>query len=156
LVRIEVYRKILVPLDGSITQSGKAIEAALELLHPEGEGILLRVVPPGGSSPVSLRYVSASHAEREERSLAKGYLDYFANQLNDISGGGWRSEVIVSKSVAQGIADFAVQEQVDLIAMYTHDRRGLAKFMKGSITEAVKARANTEVRAIRPRELIAA
>ena len=39
--------------------------------------------------------------------------------------------------------------------MYTHDRKGLAKLIKGSIAEKVKERATTEVRVVRPRELVA-
>ena len=45
------------------------------------------------------------------------------------------------------------REQVDLIAMYTHDRRGLAKIIKGSIAQRVKEKSPVEVRTFPLREL---
>ena len=69
--------------------------------------------------------------------------------------GRYRCEVGVSDSVADGIADIARREEVGLIAMYTHDRKGLAKLIKGSIAEKVQKRATTEVRIFGPRELAA-
>ena len=69
--------------------------------------------------------------------------------------GRYRCEVVVSDSVADGIADIARREEVGLIAMYTHDRKGLAKLIKGSIAEKVQKRATTEVQVFRPRELAA-
>ena len=57
-------------------------------------------------------------------------------------------------SVAQGIADFAAREEVDLIAMYTHDRKGLAKLIRGSIAEKVQERGLVAVRVFKPKELI--
>jgi hypothetical protein len=37
--------------------------------------------------------------------------------------------------------------------MYTHDRKGLAKLIKGSIAEKVQRRAPIEVKVFRPQEL---
>jgi nucleotide-binding universal stress UspA family protein len=42
--------------------------------------------------------------------------------------------------VADGIVDFARREEVDLIAMYTYDRKGLSKLIKGSVAEKVRNR----------------
>ena len=50
---------------------------------------------------------------------------------------------------------FARGEEVNLIAMYTHDRKGLAKLMKGSIAEKVQKKAATEVQIFMPSELVA-
>ena len=57
-------------------------------------------------------------------------------------------------SVAQGIADFAAREEVDLIAMSTHDRKGLAKLIRGSIAEKVQERSPVDVRVFKPKELV--
>ena len=66
----------------------------------------------------------------------------------------WRCGVVEADSVAQGIADFAAREEVDLIAMYTHDRKGLAKLIRGSITEKVQKRAPVDVWVFKPKELV--
>jgi nucleotide-binding universal stress UspA family protein len=68
--------------------------------------------------------------------------------------GRWRCAVVVADSVAQGIADFAAREEVDLIAMYTHDRKGLAKLIRGNITEKVQRRALMEVQVFKAEELV--
>ena len=44
--------------------------------------------------------------------------------------GCWRCEVVVADSVAEGIASFAMREGVDIVAMYTHDRKEIAKLIK--------------------------
>ena len=66
-----------------------------------------------------------------------------------------RCEVAVSGLVAEGIVDFAVREGVDLIGMYTHDRKGLSKLTRGSISKKVQRRAPVEVQVFRPSELVA-
>mgnify|MGYP000097179710 CR=1 FL=1 len=61
--------------------------------------------------------------------------------------------VLVSKSVAECIGDYASQQGVDLIAMYTSGRTGLAKLLKGSVTADVKKRTSVEVQAFQSSEL---
>ncbi len=150
-----MYEKILVPLDGSIKEVEGILARARSVLSPEGEGILLRIVPPGESRVVGLYIKTADQQEKEQRSKAMGYLRYFADGLNKTNGN-WRCEVIASQSVAQGILDFATLEDVDLITMYTHGRKGLAKIIKRSVSEQVQAKATTEVMLIRPRDLASA
>ena len=150
----KTHRKILVPLDGSIKAAEGVLGLAQDLLDPEGEAILLQVIPPSGPKMVGTDFMSGSQVEKRERSKAMGYLKYFADRQN-AGPGRWRCEVAVSASVADGIVDTAVREEVDLIAMYTHDRKGLAKLIKGSIAEKVKECAPTAVRVVRPRELAA-
>ena len=65
-----------------------------------------------------------------------------------------RCEVIISSSVVYAIVKFAELEKADLIMMYTHDRKGLAKLIKGSIAEKVSRKAPIEVHVITPRELV--
>lgn len=64
-----------------------------------------------------------------------------------------RREVAVAESVSEGIVEFARKEEVDLIAMYTHDRKGIARLIKGSIASDVSKRALIEVKVFKPREL---
>ena len=150
-----MYKKILVPLDGSIKEVEGILTRAQSLLSPEGVGILLHVVHAGESRITGLYIKSAEQQEKEQRSKAMGYLKYFAGGLNK-SNSNWRCEVVASQSVAQAILDFAALEDVDLITMYTHGRKGLAKIIKRSVSEQVQAKATTEVMLIRPRDLASA
>jgi nucleotide-binding universal stress UspA family protein len=55
--------------------------------------------------------------------------------------------------VAEGITGVAAQEKADLIAMYNHDRKGLAGLVKGSIAAKVERGEPTEVLVLKPTEL---
>lgn len=151
----ERRQKILVPLDRSLKGAQRVLEVAQGLLKPDGEGILLQVIPPSNSRMGSTGFVSAAQLEKNERIRAINYLNYFAERLNSRPGQ-WRGEVVVSRSVAKSIADTAARENVDLIAIYTHGRRGMAKWLKGSVSERVSQYAQTEVRIVRPRDLAVA
>jgi len=148
----KVHQKILVPLDGSIKAVDGVLSVVQDLIEPEGEVILLRVIPPSGTKMVGSSFMSGSQVEKREHSRAMGYLKYFADRQSE-GPGRWRCEVAVSTAVADEIVNTAAREEVDLIAMYTHDRNGLAKLVKGSITEKVMGRAPSEVRVVRQREL---
>ena len=149
----KTHKRILVPLDRSIKAAEGVLAVVQELLEPEGEAILLHVIPEPSTKMVGSGFVPSSRVEKEERARAMGYLKYFADRQNN-GPGHWRCEVAVSVSVVDGITDTAAREEVDLIAMYTHDRKGLARLIKGSVTNKVKERASKEVRVIRPRELV--
>lgn len=132
-----MYRKILVPLDRSREAEG-VLRFVPELLAPEGEVILLHVVHPMRSSD-----------------KAKEYLQGIAKGMGALSPR-CHSQVATSDAVAEAICTVAKQEQADLIVMYTHDRKGLAKMLKGSVSGQVQHKLPIEVRVIKPRELVAA
>jgi nucleotide-binding universal stress UspA family protein len=146
-----MYRKVLVPLDGS-----KESEKVLTLLRADGalgrEVVLFQVIPPGHTLAVGGQILDASQEEQGERATALSYL----HEVRDRRGGDpaqWRCEVAVHKSIAQAILDCALRERVDAIAMYTHDRKGLARLLKGSIASDVSHRAAIEVRVFNPQQL---
>jgi len=140
-----MYRKILVPLDGSAESEG-VLPIVRGFITPESEVILFQVVSPGRSR---------AFGEYTVRREAIRYLRQVVSKLSEPPGQ-CRCEATVSASVADGIADFARSEEVDLIAMYTHDRKGLAKLMKGSMAEKVRKKATTEVQVFKASELVAA
>ena len=148
-----MYEKILVPLDQS-PESESVLPIVQELLTPGGEGILLHIISPGRTRSMGEFVMLGSQQEEEDRGRALVHLKRIVSQIGEGSVS-WRWEVAISSSVADGIADFARREEVGLIAMYTHDRKGLAKLIKGSIAEKVQKRATTEVQIFGPRELAA-
>ena len=150
-----MYAKVLVPLDGSIKEVEGVLNIASEMVGPEGEGILLHVVLPGEIGAAGLGVNPGTQGAKQARARAKGYLKYFADGLNR-SGSRWSCEVVAAKSVADALLEFAEREEVDAIAIYTHQRRGLAKLIKGSVAEEVERRANADVRVVFPKELVPA
>ena len=120
---------------------------------PESEVILLHVIPPGRTVYMEGMAWHAGEQENAERDRAMSYLRGLTSRIDEGSDS-WRCEVIVEPSVADGIANYAAREEVDLIVMYTHDRKGLAKLIKGSIAEKVRRKAFIEVQLIKPQELV--
>jgi nucleotide-binding universal stress UspA family protein len=148
-----MYRKVLIPLDGS-----REAELVIPKIQPEltedAEVTLLTIIPPLKGE--TLGQITVTSSEREEAARVKE-IDYLREVMQRLGGapGRWYCEAIVWESVPEGIASFADREGVEVIAMYTHDRKGLAKLIKGSIAEKVQRRAPIEVKVFPPRELVA-
>lgn len=146
-----MYQKILIPLDGS-NEAETAFALVGREVAPDGEIILLKVIPPAKTQTVGSHVILGSQQEEADRREATTYLNRVAKE-NGIDSGKWSPEVVVSGSVADGIVGFAQREAIDLIAMYTHDQNLLGRMVKGSIAKEVQRRVSGEVRVLRPREL---
>ena len=135
-----MYRRILVPLDGS-DLSERALQPAFQLAEKfEAQVTLLRViavdesmVAAAGTGPQYLKLRDM----REEREQAESacYLQAIQGQWRD-------SSVPVASRVAVGaapemIVQVAEQCGAELIVMSTHGRSGLNRFLYGSVAEAV-------------------
>lgn len=149
-----MYNKILVPLDQSKESEG-VLETLPNLLAPGGSVVLMHVIPPGRTRSAGEFVLLGSQQEEEDRSRAMVYLKRMASRLNEYSVAATCS-VVVSNDVVDCISNFAATESADLIVMYTHDRKGLAKILKGSVSKKVQHRTPIEVRVIRPREMMPA
>jgi nucleotide-binding universal stress UspA family protein len=146
-----VYKKILVPLDGS-----KLAEVALahveQLAWEQGSSlILLRVVrPPRAVEYTRQEEMMALNREREAvfKRDAETYLAARRGELRnknlEVS-----THIILSEAVATAILDFAESEGVDLIAMSTHGRSGLGRWVYGSVADKVLQGATCPVLLIR-------
>lgn len=145
-----MYQKILVPLDGS-RESEQSLALAKDRLASGGELVLLRVIPPGKSATVGSHYIIGNLLEELDHREAQRYLQSLG--WRDIRNSAtWRAEVVVSRSPAAGIADFARQQNIDLIAMYTNDRGLLGRMFNKSVTREVQRLRPTEVLAIGPKD----
>jgi nucleotide-binding universal stress UspA family protein len=142
------YHRSLVPLDGS-EEAEWALVSAHDLLPPGGRGVLLRVIAPEKSGRGGDAASPRARRQEARRSGALGYLHCAVGDLTSAPGR-WRCEVVVAESVPEAIAETASREEVDLITMYSHGRKGLARLIKGSITEKVQQLATTELRVLRP------
>ena len=146
-----MYRKTLIPLDGS-KEAEEVFPLVKDELDPAGEVILAQVIPPAKTQMVGGHIILGSQQEEANRYEAISYLRSVGRQ-QDWEAGQWRFEVEVDNSVAEGIVRLAGREGADLIAMYTHDRKLLARHIKRSIAREVQRRAGMEVRIFGTREL---
>lgn len=148
-----LFRRILIPLDGS--------EMAEEVLHQvvslgtDGttEYVLLSVIAPhhqvesGESIPETMVGHSVDEQQRDE---AHHYLNGVARGLRS-SGAIVKERVEVHLHTAQGILDAAAEHRVDVIALSTHGRGGLFRFLHGSVADKVVREADLPVFAYRPK-----
>ena len=146
-----MYQKVLVPLDDS-EDSRSVVKALSGLVAEDGEAILLHVIPPGRTRETGGFKVLGTQMEEEARDRALVHLNRLSSELSESSIKS-SCAVVVSKGVAECIGDYASREGVDLIAMYTSGRTGLAKLLKGSVTANVKKRVSVEVQAFGASEL---
>jgi len=127
---MEKFEKILIPLDGSdcaemvfqkIENLANDLEATLALLRVA----YAHVFPGADLTEAEVKVVREAEeylGELEERLKAKGFkVETHVRYGHD----------------AEEILDHAAQKDIDLIAMTTHGRSGIKRFLLGSVAEKV-------------------
>ena len=128
-----MYRRILVPLDGSDLAETAIPHAELLASASGAELELIRVT--------LLRFVQApdghGHVVQEEgdREEAEAYLAAWEKRLRD--RGIRATGQVRSGSVAEEIVEYAGSTRADLIVMSTHGRTGARLYAYGSVAEKV-------------------
>lgn len=147
-----MYPKILVPLDGSV-EAETTVSRIQEELSSDGTIILLQVIPPAKGLRVGEHTIQTTQQEEANRATSLAYLRSVAEKQS-IQPKKWHFEVAVSDSVAEEIANVALRERADLVAMFARDRRGIiTRLLPGSLSEKVKDKVPIEVRTFSPDEL---
>lgn len=142
-----MYKKILVPLDGS-ELAKKGLEEAEKLAEIfNSEIILFQVVPflPIYGSP---ELVTPLIVDEKQKEFAERYLADLAEELKK-KGLQARYMVKTGQQVAVEIIDYAKESGVDLIVMCTHGRSGITRWVLGSVALKVLTRAETPILLIR-------
>ncbi len=136
-----MYKKILVPLDGS---------GLAECVLPHVESIargcntesvtFIRVaepipIPLNGDEAAAVSPSYWKRMEAESRAAAEHYLNRLINRVK-YDQVHIQSEVI-SGRVAESIAEYAAKTGVDLIAIATHGRSGISRWVWGSVADRV-------------------
>jgi nucleotide-binding universal stress UspA family protein len=138
-----MYKKILVPLDGS-ELAVKALDHAEKLAKTfDAEIILFQVVPfmPIYGSP---ELVTPLIIDEKQKETAERYLTDLAEQLKK-RGQKVSAVVKTGQQVAVEIIDFAKEVKADLIVMCTHGRSGITRWVLGSVAHKVLTRAETPI-----------
>jgi nucleotide-binding universal stress UspA family protein len=138
-----MYKKILVPLDGS-ELAEKALEHAEKLAETfDAEIILFQVVP---FMPIYVvpELVTPFVVDEKQKEAAERYLTNLAEELKKR---GFKVTAMVrsGRQVAVEIIDFAKETGVDLIVMCTHGRSGISRWVLGSVAHKVLTRAETPI-----------
>jgi nucleotide-binding universal stress UspA family protein len=144
-----MFKKILVPLDGS-----KFSEAVLpqvrSLAHLyQAEVFVLQVTEPLRPSLYPQGVALLEPLVREMRAEANAYTHKMATTLNDqdIRAHG---EVVDAVGIANAILSYAEAKGVDLIALSTHGRSGVSRWLLGSTTDKIIHGAMVPVLLVRP------
>ena len=142
-----LFRRIVVPLDGS-----DAAEAALDhavMLGTPGdtEYALVQVVVPrpilAHAAPYPGGVPVADRGELERRRAeAREYLDRVRADF-EANGFAAKAEVIVHRQIARGILEYARGYDGDLIALATRGRGGMSRLLLGSVADKVLRGATT-------------
>jgi nucleotide-binding universal stress UspA family protein len=144
-----VYKRALVPLDGSIVAES-VIPFILQVAGPlDLEVTLLSVVVPAPPSAMDAGPAVIDDAEKQSAE-AEAYLVPFATELR---AKGVRVTIAVRRGepVAE-ILEGVREARADLIIMTTHGRTGFGRLLFGSVAEGVLRRADVPVFLMRQTE----
>lgn len=134
-----MYRKIMVPLDGSaLAECVLPHVEAMANGFPVKELILLRIVEPEriysvSDSPIDPNLASAR--ESEGKKIAEDYLAEITGRI-DTPGLEITSKALVGR-VAESLIDYCVADGVDLIIIATHGWSGVTRWVRGSVADKI-------------------
>jgi len=153
-----VYKKILVPLDGS-----ELAECVLPHVESIANGcgvqevVFLRVVEPlrwAVGPPYEVEDYSIGLMERdislidsENKVTAEKYLDQLITRTK-YEGVTIQSEVVIGRA-AESIAEYVTKNGFELIIIATHGRSGVSRWVLGSVSDRVLRSACVPVLMIR-------
>jgi nucleotide-binding universal stress UspA family protein len=146
----EAFRHILIPLDGS-TLAEQIVPFATALGTPmKARYTLLQVVEPVtlGYAPYAAAAGLDQRVLDEMRAAAHAYLEGIAQRLR--SQGAHVNTRVVLGPPAAAILEYAGSHGVDLVALETHGRGGLARLLLGSVADKIVRGAGIPVLLHRP------
>ena len=150
-----LVKRILVPLDES--KVGESAIPCAEALAQVvvAELVLFRALEPlkpfAAEGAVSMSPAMIKEEEERRKASAMAYLDGVGKVFQD--RGLSTSSAIALGSPAEQIIDYAEANAIDLIAMSTHGRSGMGRWVFGSVTDKVLHAGDTPLLTIRaPKE----
>lgn len=143
-----MYKKILVPLDGS-TLAEAALPHAEALAKSEGAEIIILRVPNLPAADLFARYPAMANKIVEDMEIETD--QYLQEEVNKLSKEGVKvSGLLREGPVPDTILAVAEEKQADLIAMSTHGRTGVQRWLLGSVADKIVHHAHIPVMLIHP------
>jgi nucleotide-binding universal stress UspA family protein len=125
-----MFRKILVPLDGSDIAESILPQVARLYRVDDAEIILLRVVPVPAKS--------TAEVEEMIRKAETEAFDYLTALQQKLEARGIYAKPVVKRGAPQEVIPrFATEAGADLVTMSTHGRSGISRWIRGSVAEHV-------------------
>lgn len=156
------FQHILIPLDGT--------ELAEQILEPataigkvmEADYTLVRIVKPVlamtgpmdaamAAQPVQVSLEQVDAVQEQLQQQAQNYLDQVSDRLRE-AGLAMRTHVSIEQQPAVAVLDESEKNDINLIAIATHARRGLSRLFLGSVADKVIRGAKVPVLVYRPVE----
>jgi nucleotide-binding universal stress UspA family protein len=152
-----MYRKILVPLDGS--KMAECVIPHVKTIAKGSEGIeivLFRVCEPPvilADYPPSLKADWAAHVQEETAHAQEQCSLYLGNAEKSLREAGFKTTTQSGLGKpAEEIVNYSVANGVDLIVMATHGRSAVTRWAFGSIADKVLRSSPVPVMVVRPEE----
>ena len=146
------FRNILVPLDRSDVAE-QAVSVAASIARRSGG--VLRLVSVEEPLPVlalaSDSFEVAKEVAVEDRGAMGEYLGSLAAAVRDVQGGRVES-AILHGPVAKSLSQYADDNAVDLIVMTTRGRRGVGRWLMGSVADQLMRRVHVPLLLLHPRD----
>lgn len=132
-----VFERILVPLDGSDTGEA-ALSLASEIAQLQKSRIILFYALQPNVSWAGNVFGGAYATIQEPENTSQSASSYLQGVQKRLAANGIDAEAILQNGPpAELIINYARRESVDLIAMSTHGRSGISRWLLGSVTEKV-------------------
>ena len=129
-----MYKRVLIPLDGSALAEQALPHAIAQARHFKAELILLKAVEPFPHA----RGMSLADLERIRQQAHTWAHEYLERLAADIQQQGVSvQKVTIDGRPHTGISDYAGTNQVDLIVMSTRGQSGLSRWLMGSVADRV-------------------
>lgn len=143
-----MYKKILVPLDGSELAEAVLPHAEALAKSENAELVILRVPNIPAGEYIALDPVVASTIRKDIREEASKYVNEKVDLLkkDHIKATGLTKE----GSVPDTILEVAEETQADMIAMSTHGRTGVKRWLMGSVADKIVHHTHIPVMLIHP------
>jgi nucleotide-binding universal stress UspA family protein len=145
--RLEVVMKILLAVDDS-KFSEASLEALLAQFPPQGTEVrVLHVVEPIAFSPPPQMAAGYAPELKDQIKEGQALVESMARKLR---AAGYRvSTAVETGDAREKIVDSAEQWVADLIMLGSHGRRGVSRFLLGSVAESVARHAPCSVEIVR-------
>jgi len=155
-----MFKRLLVPLDGSRFGSRALRYAIAVAQHFGAEVILIRVIRPatpmiaaeahGVASPAESEIAVQAALEADKQNVARAKR-YLRDKVRAIKSRHIKASYQVTiGEPAQSIMQFSKKENISLIVMTTHGKSGLKRAVMGSIADVVIRESGKPVLVIRP------
>jgi nucleotide-binding universal stress UspA family protein len=148
-----MYKKILVPLDGSeLSETSLEHAKAIASKFAVPEVIVMRVVEPLSTLAVAeLAGAGADWLSRAEQMNESEANDYLAKLEEKLKKEGIPAKsVLIRGRAAEVILDYTTKNKVDLIVMSTHGRSGVTRWVLGSIADKVLTHTSVPILLVSP------